>query len=128
MWTFCLYCYILISVESKSRVLGSLANVPSYLKGVIVGLIISDAHLRITKTSIQARLEFGQSINNIAYFYLVFQFLAPLCQSFFIWRVHKVKGTICYTVRFTTRALPFLTELYHLFYVNRIKVIPDCLS
>jgi LAGLIDADG DNA endonuclease family len=49
--------------------------VPSYLKGVIVGLILSEAHLRITKTSINARLEFGQSINNIVYFYLVFKLI-----------------------------------------------------
>jgi len=36
-----------------------------------------------------------------------------------------VKGTVCYVVSFSTRSLPFLTELYTLFYVNGVKVIPD---
>src|SRR3954451_5647233 len=34
------------------------------------------------------------------------------------------KGTVCYFVRFSTRSLPFLTELHTLFYVNGVKVIP----
>jgi len=61
------------------------------------------------------------------YFYKVFWLCAPLCQGMFRIYTHMVKGTVCYAVRLHTRALPFLTELHTLFYVNGVKVIPDVL-
>jgi len=66
-------------------------------------------------------------MSHFAYFYSVFWLCAPLCQGMFRIFTHTVRGTVCYAVRFQTRALPFLTELHTLFYVNGVKVIPDVL-
>jgi len=99
-------------------------RVPPYLLDVIVGLILSDGYLRITRKSVNALLFFQQSMSHFPYFYKAFWLCAPLCQGMFRIYTHTVKGTVCYAVRFHTRALPFLTELHTLFYVNGIKVIP----
>jgi hypothetical protein len=63
-------------------------------------------------------------MSHFPYFYSVFWLCAPLCQGMFKWGTSLRNGTVCYFVRFHTRSLPFLTELYSLFYVNGVKVIP----
>jgi LAGLIDADG DNA endonuclease family/Cytochrome b/b6/petB len=103
-------------------------RVPPYLLGVIVGLILSDTCLCFsTLRNVNARLQFEQSMSHFPYFMFVWNFLAPLCQGMFRIYTRTVSGTVCYAVRFHTRSLPFLTELYNLFYVNGVKVIPDAL-
>jgi hypothetical protein len=86
---------------------------------------LSDGSLQIMRGSINARLEFEQSLKHFPYFRLIWYMLAPLCQSIFRFRTSLSKGTPCYSIKLYTRCLPFLTELYHLFYVDGIKVIPD---
>src|SRR4051794_38950645 len=61
----------------------TMGNVPSYLRDVIVGLILSDGGLRIYPCGVNARLEFNQSMSHFPYFYSVFGICAPLCQSMF---------------------------------------------
>jgi len=107
------------------RALWAMVNVPSYLLSVIVGLILSDGYLQYRGG--HARLQFKQSMSHFPYFMFVWNFLAPLCQGMFRIYTHTVSGTVCYAVRFSTRSLPFLTELWNLFYVNGVKCIPDAL-
>jgi len=110
---------------AAERALWVIDRVPPYLLGVIVGLILSDGYLQCG--AVNARLQFRQSMSHFPYFMFVWNFLAPLCQGMFRIYTLTVKGTVYYAVRFNTRSLPFLTELYNLFYVNGVKVIPDAL-
>jgi len=111
--------------SAAERALWVIDRVPPYLLGVIVGLLLSDGSIRIVRRGVNAYLQFRQSMSHFPYFMLVWNFLAPLCQGMFRIYTLTVKGTVCYAVRFHTRSLPFLTELYTLFYVNGVKVIPD---
>jgi hypothetical protein len=92
-------------------------RVPPYLLGVIVGLILSDGYLQYRR-GVNARLQFEQSISHFPYFFHVFWLCAPLCISIFKFRSHMRLGTLCHSVYFYTRSLPFLTELHNLFYVT----------
>src|SRR3954464_15869524 len=67
------------------------------------------------------------NLNNghFPYFLHVFWICSPLCQSMFKFSTHMSAGTLCNSVAFYTRCLPFLTELWNLFYVNGVKVIPN---
>jgi len=57
------------------------SNVPSYLKGAIIGLLISDAYIRIVKGGVNAYLQFCQSVKNSKYFWFVFSLLGPIIQA-----------------------------------------------
>lgn len=50
-----------------------------YIKGVVVGLILSDGWLIVNNTSINARLGFSQSVAHSVYFRFVFFYLAHYC-------------------------------------------------
>src|SRR6184192_2680151 len=52
---------------SAERAHWVMENVPPYLLGVVVGLILSDCCLRIVKGRVNARLEFNQSLGHFAY-------------------------------------------------------------
>jgi len=91
---------------------------------VIVGLILSDCSLQI-RGRVNARLKFEQSTKHFPYFLHTFWICSPLCQSRFKFQTIYRKGTVCYSVEFYTRCLPFLTYLYNLFYVNGVKCIPN---
>ena len=98
---------------------------PAYQKSVIVGLIISDAWLRLaSKRSKNALLGFAQSGDHSKYFYFVFLSLAHYCSSFPLVRIRNRFGKTTIGLQLETRSLPCFTELYYLFYINGVKVIP----
>jgi hypothetical protein len=109
---------------AAERALWTLDKVPSWMCSVIVGIILSDCNLQLKPKGVNAYLRFAQSMSHFPYFYSVFWIIAPLCQGIFKFGTGLRKGTVCYFIRFHTRSLPFLTELYHLFYVKGVKVIP----
>ena len=97
---------------------------PPYVRGVIVGLLLSDAYLRFsTSRSKNARLGLTQSCTNSGYLWFVFSILSHYCYSYPVYRKRSRLGKL-YFVEFTTRSLSCLTELYHLFFVNGVKTIP----
>jgi len=51
--------------------------------------------------------------------------LAPICSSLPKFYLNKRNDNFYPTICFSTRALPFITELRNLFYVNGIKIVPD---
>src|SRR3954468_17698921 len=70
--------------SAAERALWVIDRVPSYLLGVIVGLLLSDGNLNFTNCrAVNARLRFQQSYAHFHYFWLVFWLCAPLCQSRF---------------------------------------------
>jgi len=94
--------------------------------GIIIGIIISDAYLRIpTKTHKNARLQIGQSKAHSSYLWSVFCSLSPLCASIPVAYTSVRNGVLCYGVRFDTRCLPVFTELHSMFYDSKgCKILP----
>ena len=60
-----------------------ITHISLYVRGVIVGLILSDAYIRFPSLkSKNARLEFTQSLAHFDYFWHIFLILSPYCSSY----------------------------------------------
>lgn len=93
-------------------------NVPPYLKGIIVGLILGDCCVNYHYSrSKNARLLFGQSLNNSSASFKIGAIISAMPN----FRVSSRNGVPFYALRLWTSCLPFLTELRSLFYPNGIK-------
>lgn len=103
---------------------------PPLQRGVVVGLLLSDGWLILSSsrvknsTNLNARLGLIQSIDHFKYAWAVFSLLSHFCSSYPICRGRTRFGKLNYSIEFFTRALPCFTELYSIFYVNGVKVIP----
>lgn len=103
-------------------------SVRGYLEQVIIGNILGDAWMeRKSKTS-NARLRYQQtSPKHDGRLYYVWKFYAMWCSGFatLITRLDKRSDTTRYVLMFSTRAMPFFTFYYNLFYVDGVKTIPS---
>jgi LAGLIDADG DNA endonuclease family protein len=100
-------------------------KIPNNILSVFIGIILSDANLSISSYKGNARLQFKQNIKHIKYFYFVFFKLCHYCS-----KAPYTTRTILHKkehigLGFTTRALPCITELYKIFYVDNKKKIPS---
>ena len=77
------------------------------------------------KSAKNALFRFSQTTAQGVYFWSVFFTLSHYCSAYPFYRKHNRKGKINYSLELYTRSLPCLTELYHLFYINGVKVIPE---
>jgi len=102
-------------------------KLPSFHLSVIIGLILSDGGLSFSnKISKNALLRFEQSLSKAMYFYFVFYILSHYCSSYPSYHErYRKPGRASFSLSLFTRALPCFTELYNIFYVNGVKVIPD---
>nr|YP_009568361.1 LAGLIDADG endonuclease [Orbilia oligospora]QBL01994.1 LAGLIDADG endonuclease [Orbilia oligospora] len=92
----------------------------------MVGLIISNAWIKFSsKTSQNTLLGFTQSNVNSKYFWFVFFSLSHYCSSYPLIKIKNPLGTNTIELQFETRSMPCITELYSLFYSEKIKVIPQ---
>jgi len=68
-----------------------------------------------------------QSYNHSEYLWFVFFMLSHYCSSYPLFRKRTRFGKVGYSLEFTTRSLPCLTELFYLFYPRGtgIKIIPE---
>jgi hypothetical protein len=99
---------------------------PLYQYSVIVGLILSDGWLIFASSrSKNVRLGFKQSYSHKEYVYFTFFILSPYCSSFPRFIKGSKNGNQFFALEFFTRSLPCFSELYNLFYVNKVKVIPE---
>jgi hypothetical protein len=99
---------------------------PPYQLGVIIGILLSDGWLNFASScNKNARLGFGQSIARSEYLWFVFNILSHYCSSMPLISKSIRNGTQCFTLKIFTRSLLCFTELHLLFYVNKVKVIPD---
>ena len=98
-----------------------------YQKSVIVGLILSDGWLIFGsgKTSTNARLGLKQFRDRSSYVWFVFNQLSHYCNSSPRLTTGTRAGKTYYGLEFFTRSMPCITELYHLFYHERTKIIPS---
>src|SRR4051812_48208749 len=91
-----------------------ISSVPPYIKGAIIGLILSDAYLRLFKSCVNARLEFKQSTANSGCFWYVFCLLSPIIQAKPNYYTGILKGVPYYGIELWTPCLPILREYYDL--------------
>jgi len=100
-------------------------SIPSDLKEILVGLILGDLHGRFRYG--RTRFVFKQGLIHQDYIYHLYELFSKYCPS-----APKLQeslpdirtGKIYSTITFSTYTLPCFNELYNLFYLNRIKVIP----
>lgn len=101
-------------------------QLPKFQKSVIIGLILSDGWLRFaSKTSKSTLLGLKQSLAHSDYLWFVFSSLSHYCNNTPILRKGIRAGIPFYGLEFVTRSLPCFTELYEIFYINGVKVIPN---
>jgi len=101
-----------------------------YQMSVIIGLLLARRAGWLTiasKTTINARLGFKQSLFQANYVWFVFNLLSHYCSSY----PHLTKGNRLgkpnYGLQFFTRGLSCFTELHSLFYPQGTKIIPEAL-
>lgn len=99
----------------------------SFLDQMIIGNLLGDAWIERKSPTANARLGYEQSSKHSPLFFYVFKFICFLCtaQGY----THRTRtdprtGTTSDSHVFKTRALPYLTRFYDLFYVNGVKTIP----
>lgn len=101
----------------------ALIKIPTNKMSVFIGILLSDASLQ--KGRGDARLQFKQKYSQFEYLYSVFFQLSHYCSKGpYVTKAilhKKVHHALC----FTTRSLPCITELYHLFYIEGKKTIPQ---
>lgn len=103
-----------------------MVKLPMHIRSIMVGLILSDARVKFSgKTSKNALLGFSQSVVNSKYFWFVFFSLNHYCSSYPLITVKSRLGRDTIGLQFETRSMPCITELYSLFYSEKVKVIPQ---
>lgn len=103
----------------------NMISIPSYQYSVIVGLLLSDGYMGLASDSnISYRLAFTQSLAHFKYVWFVFNTLSHYCNRCPILRKRKRGNTTTVSLEVVTRGLPCFTEIYLLFYINKVKVIP----
>jgi len=102
-----------------------------YLEQVVVGNILGDAWMERKSLTSNARLRYSQvSPKHDERFYFTFNFYAMYCNgpSTSRTRTDPRTGYVGGSNMFTTRAIPFFTDFYNLFYVNGTKVVPQTIG
>lgn len=93
---------------------------------VIIGVILSDGWLTIPRADRKnARLGFKQSLAHSNYVWYVFNLLSHYCSNYPQLVRGVRQGKPLFGLQFFTRVLPCFTVLHDLFYVNKIKIVPD---
>ena len=100
------------------------------IKEILFGSILGDGKLEMAPRAVNARFGFIQSEDKKEYFIFVLEKLSTLCSAKY--RVYEYfdqrTGKTYKSLNFWTRALPILSELYNIFYFNKVKVVPKDLS
>lgn len=100
------------------------------IKEILFGSLLGDGKLEMAPRAINARFGFIQSEKNKEYFFFFFNELSTLCSVKYREYIYldKRTGKTYNSLNFWTKSLPILTELYNIFYFNKIKVVPNDLS
>ena len=122
VWGQNLTSHVGVKYTHKELALVKLAH---YQYSVIVGLVLSDGSIRFaSKISKNALLIFKQSKTHNEYVWFVFNSLSHYCSSTPKITTGIRLGKRYWALQFFTRSMPCITELYYLFYPNKVKVIP----
>jgi hypothetical protein len=99
-------------------------------KEIIFGSLLGDGKLEMGPRSLNARFGFTQSEDKKDYFIYFCNSLYPLFTVKYRINSYFDKRTVkTYTnLNFWTKTLPMLNDFYNIFYINKIKVVPNDLS
>lgn len=115
-----------VGIGRFTKQVRDMIQLPIFQKSVIIGLILSDGWLRFpSKTSKSALIGLKQSLAHSDYVWFVFSYLSHYCNNIPQLKKGIRAGIPFYGLEFVTRSLPCFTELYEIFYVNGVKVIPN---
>lgn len=116
----------LVGIGRHTKQERNMISIPPYQYSVIVGLLLSDGYMGLASdTSISYRLALTQSLAHFKYICLVFNNLSHYCNRYPILRKRQRGNTTTVSLEVVTRGLPCFTEIFHLFYINKVKVIPQ---
>ena len=98
---------------------------PNFIKGVVVGILLSDGWMQKQNSGGHARLFLKQSYSRMEYLIFVFILFQHYCKSFPKLNYAKLNGKSFPYLIFSTRSLFCFTEIYSQFYVRGKKVVPS---
>jgi hypothetical protein len=99
-------------------------NIPIEHYSIFIGILLSDAWLQCNAGKGNARLGLKQTLKNSPYLLDVFFKLSHYCSSYPRITRTTVKGIKHSALQINTRAMPCITELYNMFYVDGVKIVP----
>ena len=88
-------------------------------------MLLSDGWLEKYNLNSNTRFRFKQAISRSDYVIHSFMALSHYCSNVPNITKGKRKGNIFFGLGFGTRSLPCFNEIYHLFYKDKVKVIPE---
>lgn len=100
-------------------------------KEALIGIILGDGFLERSKLTHNTRLRIEQYYpEKIEYLESLYELLKPLTamEPAILTRHNKKRNTTTQSLYFRTLAMPCLNYYYDLFYVNKIKIIPNNLN
>nr|YP_008082053.1 LAGLIDADG endonuclease family protein [Rhizoctonia solani]AGK45431.1 LAGLIDADG endonuclease family protein [Rhizoctonia solani] len=102
-------------------------TLPIELKQILVGLLLGDLNAQKQKDNHNARMRFGQGAIHKEYLLHLYELFKAYCATkpvAFNTLPHKVTGVNYSCVSFNTLSLGCFNELYDLFYLSGIKIVP----
>lgn len=131
-WTFCASINTLniLPIVSSSTKTKNFNYSNEEIKQIIFGSLLGDAKLELAARGKNARFGFIQSIKFESYFLHLNSIFKPYCIASYSSYSYKDDrtGNTYTSLRFWTKALPLFTEFYPLFYINKVKIVPNNLS
>ena len=104
----------------------AMVQLAPYQYNVIIGLLLSDGWLTFSsKASKNAQLGFKQCLDRYQYVFFVFNILSHYCSSSPRVTTGIRAGKLNYGLQFFTRSMPCFTVLHSMFYVEKVKIIPN---
>nr|YP_009445628.1 hypothetical protein [Tremella fuciformis]YP_010180095.1 hypothetical protein LI453_mgp17 [Auricularia auricula-judae]ATX61905.1 hypothetical protein [Tremella fuciformis]ATX61926.1 hypothetical protein [Tremella fuciformis]ATX61969.1 hypothetical protein [Tremella fuciformis]ATX62037.1 hypothetical protein [Tremella fuciformis]ATX62087.1 hypothetical protein [Tremella fuciformis] len=103
---------------SFTRMVRSLVHFPKSVISQLVGHLLGDGCLTISRTSTVPSFVFSQSINKLTYVWHVFMLLGHYCNKLPRLHFSHRAGTLLGNMFVITRSYPILSDLHSLFYAN----------
>jgi hypothetical protein len=114
-----------IGFSMFSPKISNLIQIPPYIEGILIGLLLSDAWVSFASaTSKNARIGFKQGMINFPYFWHVFILLSHYCSSYPQLTSSVRNNKRSFGLQLQTRSLPCFTQFHYLFYINGVKIVP----
>lgn len=113
--------------KNLSKLERSKFSLSTHLKDILVGLILGDVCIRKQKTGVNVNIQFCQGIihkDYLMHLYDLFNIYCGAAPKIINRHPNKITGKIYSTIGFQTFALPCFADLYDLFYVDGVKVVP----
>ena len=111
-----------------TKIVRHMINIPNRVLHPIIGILLSDGSIAVNKNSKYkegGRFKFKQSIAKYEYVYEVFCLVSHYCSSYPRFVKTRINRKNFYGIEITSRSLPCFLELYHKFYFQGKKKVPN---